>query len=71
MTTYRLYTVRQDHIAGPPAIITADSDSEAVEKAFQLMYGDSMEIEVWELARRVAKLSSTNPAISFDAKRPS
>jgi hypothetical protein len=62
MPDYRLYPMKNARITGVPDIITADSDTEAVEKATMLMNGNSVETELWESTRRIAKLPPTKPA---------
>lgn len=54
MPEYRLYVVKNGHISEPPKVIECGDDSEVIEHARQLL--DGATIEVWELARRVARL---------------
>jgi hypothetical protein len=55
MPTYRLYALdNQNHVTGPPQIITSDSDEEAIQRAQVFM--DVRALELWELERRVARI---------------
>jgi hypothetical protein len=54
MPDYRMYTLKDGKIAGPPQIATCDSDQQAIDQAKQLLNGH--DIEVWELARVVIRL---------------
>jgi hypothetical protein len=46
MPEYRAYTVGPDgHVLGAPAILTADDDQKAVEKAQSLV--DGHDVELW------------------------
>ena len=58
VTEYRLYRVDKDGlIQGPPAIIVCENDETAIAEAKR--YVDGLAIEVWDRARRVALLPST------------
>ncbi|MGA8319548.1 MAG: hypothetical protein WB774_01690 [Xanthobacteraceae bacterium] len=55
MPEYRVYTITAgDHIDGPAKIIECDSDTAAVEQARGLIDGPA--IEVWDGARRIARM---------------
>jgi hypothetical protein len=55
MRTYRAYQIDSTgSVTGPPTIIEAASDAEAVLKAMQSL--DGFDIEVWDEARRVGKI---------------
>ena len=56
MPAYRIYTIRDGHISGPPEVIECADDEEAVEKARQ--QHNDRDIEVWRGAERVADLKS-------------
>ena len=57
MPFYRLYTLEAGkHIASPPREIECETDELAVQRATQLL--DGKDIEVWERARLVTRLSS-------------
>jgi hypothetical protein len=58
MTEYRLYRVDEEgHIQGAPVIVSCEDDEAAIAEAKQ--YVDGVAIEVWDRARRVAILPST------------
>ena len=55
MAEYRLYTLNSfDAISRPPEVIECADDSEAIQKATQLLDGHA--IEVWQAARVVVRL---------------
>ena len=54
MPTYRIYNLKNDYIAGPPAVIECDSDAEIIAKAKELR--DGLDIEVWDGHRIVATI---------------
>jgi hypothetical protein len=51
MPEYRIYRIKDHRIDGPPKLIVAHSDAEAVEQAKPLMGG--LDIEIWEGPRFV------------------
>jgi hypothetical protein len=55
MPDYRVYPVKDKHIVGVPAVVTCDSDEEAIEKARPLVNGH--DVEVWEGARQVGRIA--------------
>ncbi|OSJ19638.1 hypothetical protein BST63_01890 [Bradyrhizobium canariense] len=58
MAEYRLYRVdHEGHIQGAPLIVSCEDDDAAIAEAKQ--YVDGVSIEVWDRARRVARLPST------------
>jgi hypothetical protein len=64
MPTYRLYALdNHEHIAGPPQIITCDTDEEAIQQA--QVFVDGRALELWELERLVARLEPKVPDIEF------
>lgn len=59
MPDYRIYRVdKEGHVQGPPVIVSCEDDGTAIAKAKQ--YVDGLAIEVWDRARRVAHLPSTD-----------
>ena len=57
MPLYRLYTLEAGkHIASPPREIGCETDEAAIQRARQLL--DGKDIEVWERARLVTRVSS-------------
>ena len=56
MADYRIYKIKDNHIAEPPALITADADPEVIEQAKELV--DGHDVEVWEGTRFVIGLRS-------------
>jgi hypothetical protein len=46
MAEYRVYQIKNGHVAGPPGIVAARSDLEAIEQAKQMV--DRDDVEVWE-----------------------
>ena len=58
MPDYRAYRIKHNHIDGPPGIIVADDDHDAIERAKLLMGGH--DIELWDGPRFVAGLKSTD-----------
>jgi hypothetical protein len=57
MPVYRFYSIKKDdHVAGPPVVIEAPTDSEAIAKARQQL--DGLDIEIWDGGRKVAYLAS-------------
>jgi hypothetical protein len=56
VTEYRLYQIKEKHIAGPPTVIEADGDRAAIELARQLP--DGCDAELWEGSRFVIGLRS-------------
>jgi hypothetical protein len=60
MPDYRIYRIKDHRIAGPPEIIAADSDEEAVERAKPLMGG--LDIEIWERPRFVRGIKMSDIA---------
>lgn len=69
MPEYRIYSIKADgHVAGPPRSVECERDGEAIEKAKQLIDGNSLEI--WDGARRVSVLGQIlkfiHPDTNFD-----
>jgi hypothetical protein len=58
MPAYRAYPLKDNHVAGPPNIIVADSDHDAIEQAKQLV--DGHDVELWDGPRFVMGLKSTD-----------
>ena len=58
MPDYRAYLIKRGHIEGPPNIVVADTDQEAIDQAKQLV--DGHDVELWERARFVIGLRSTD-----------
>jgi hypothetical protein len=57
MPDYRIYSVHKSgRIAGPPHLVTCDTDEEIIKKAKSMVNG--LDLEIWDLARVVAKISS-------------
>jgi hypothetical protein len=56
MSDYRAYRLKNDHIDGPPGIIVADHDKEAIERAKSL--ADGHDIELWEGPRFVVGIAA-------------
>jgi hypothetical protein len=48
---YRAYKIKNDHVTGVPAIITCDTDQQAIEAAKTM--ADGHDIELWDGARFV------------------
>jgi hypothetical protein len=60
MPAYRLFRLRDAHrIAGPSAIVECESDAEVIAKAKAML--DGLDIEIWDDARMVARLSALHP----------
>ncbi len=58
MPEYRVYRIKDGHTAGVPAILSCDTDQEAIEKANQLL--DGLDVELWQGARVVAKIPAAS-----------
>jgi hypothetical protein len=56
MPVYRIYSVKNGRVAGPPVLGTCDSDEEIIQQAEAMV--DGMDLEIWDLARMVAKIPS-------------
>jgi hypothetical protein len=56
MPQYRIYQVRDNHIAGPPIEIEAESDDAAITQTKQML--DGADLELWNGARFVIGLRS-------------
>lgn len=57
MPAYRVYQVdAAGHIVGPPIIIEADADDEAVTLAAQCARESGFAVEIWDEARRVGSV---------------
>lgn len=76
MADYRIYALKLDgHVAGPPVIISADTDEQAMARAASEMTLQYR--EVWQGARLVASLApmtvyqGASSAISEAAEPPS
>jgi hypothetical protein len=54
MPEYRAYHLKNNHIVGPPNVIVADDDQQAIEQAKKLI--DGHDIELWTGARFVIGL---------------
>jgi hypothetical protein len=69
MPDYRIYEIdKSGHVLGPPRHITCDDDEDAVRKARPLM--DGYDIEVWQGARVVAQIRSTEGGAGRFRSRP-
>jgi hypothetical protein len=66
MAEYRIYQIKDKHIAAAPAIIEAAADQFAIEQAKQLLNG--CDIEVWEGSRFVIGL---RPRDNVPSDKPS
>ena len=58
MTKYRVYLIKDEHIAGPATLIEADGDPAAIERARQFING--CDVELWEGSRFVIGLRSSD-----------
>jgi hypothetical protein len=58
MSEYRAYKLEHNRIAGPPSIVVADNDQEAIERAKQLVGGHDRRIMV--RARLIAGIKSAD-----------
>jgi hypothetical protein len=58
MADYRAYRIENDHVAGVPIIITCDNDQDAIREAKKMV--DGHDIELWDGARFVAGIKSTD-----------
>ena len=58
MREYRIFSVvpGTNQIKGVPSVVVCKNDTEAVEEARKLL--DSLDLEVWDLARKVARIES-------------
>jgi len=60
MADYRIYFLTEaGHLAGPPRIVTCDSDGEAMELATPMV--DEFAAELWDGARVVGKIPPPAP----------
>jgi hypothetical protein len=56
MPVYRLYFIGDDdHVKGAPKIIDVGNDEQAIQEAERWV--DGHDVEVWDQARKVARLS--------------
>jgi len=69
MTKYRVYLIKDEHIAGPATLIEADGDPAAIERARQFING--CDVELWEGSRFVIGLRKTDKPRSPAASNPS
>jgi hypothetical protein len=60
MPDYRVYKIKDNHVAGTPVVITCDSDQEAIQQAKSLV--DGHDVELWDGSRFVIGLKSQDPA---------
>jgi hypothetical protein len=58
MPDYRAYQLKNNRVAGPPNIVAADNDQDAIEQAKKLV--DGHDVELWDGARFVIGLKSTD-----------
>jgi hypothetical protein len=56
MSEYRVYKIKNDHVAGAPVVITCDSDREAIQQAKKLV--DGHDVELWDGPRFVVGIKS-------------
>jgi hypothetical protein len=56
MPDYRLYKIKNNHIAGVPVVFTCDSDQDAIQQAKKLV--DGHDVELWEGPRFVIGIKS-------------
>ena len=67
MSEYRAYRIKNEHIDGVPVVITCDDDNVAIEQAKRRLSGHY--IEVWDGARLVAGIKSTETTEAAGAPR--
>jgi hypothetical protein len=53
MREYRIFLLKDGHIAKPSAFVTCASDHEAVDKAQQIAKG--LDFEIWEGQRNIVR----------------
>jgi hypothetical protein len=59
MPDYRVYTMTKDtHVEGPAAVVTCDSDQEAIRQAKQMV--DGHDVELWDGGRFVTRIRGFN-----------
>ena len=64
MRDYRLFVLDQaGHIAGPPAVITCESDADAVQSAHEIVDGQKT-VELWQGPRLIAKIVRTHDTLA-------
>jgi hypothetical protein len=56
MTTYRAYNIRDNRISGAPTIMWAETDTQAIEQAKQLVVDAN--VELWDGSRLVICLKA-------------
>ena len=56
MRHYRVYSLTNGHVTGPPVLIIAADDDEALKRAEQLRDGHGL--EVWDEAKLVGRLEA-------------
>lgn len=59
MPTYRAFGLKANHIAGPPVLIEADTDDEAIQKARTEITNE--DLDLWLADRRVALIKPPHP----------
>jgi hypothetical protein len=58
MAEYRAYRIKNNHIAEPPRIISADNDQQAAEQAKQFV--DGCDVELWDGPRFVIGMRASD-----------
>jgi hypothetical protein len=56
MPDYRVYKIKNNHIADAPVVVTCDSDREAIQQAKKLV--DGHDVELWDGPRFVIGIKS-------------
>ena len=56
MPEYRVYKIKNNHVANAPVIITCDGDREAIQQAKKLV--DGHDVELWDGPRFVIGIKS-------------
>ena len=59
MPTYRAFILKSSHIAGPPALIEAETDDEAIQKARTEITNEN--VDLWLADRRVVLIKPPHP----------
>jgi len=56
MPDYRIYKIKNNHVADAPVVVTCDSDREAIQQAKKLV--DGHDVELWDGPRFVIGIKS-------------
>lgn len=56
MGSYRIYFLTEDHMVGPPSVIEAADDKDAIQRAKSLL--DGHDLEVWDEKELLATILS-------------